>query len=60
MPRKVVITGASGLLGRQVVSAFKQAGWTTVGTGFSRVGGEIRKLDVNDILAIEHLLDDER
>ncbi|KAI5812062.1 hypothetical protein BZA77DRAFT_270665 [Pyronema omphalodes] len=43
-----IITGATGQLGRQCMKAFKAAGWNTVGTGFSRATGEIRKLDLGD------------
>ncbi|KAI9731925.1 MAG: hypothetical protein M1834_004376 [Cirrosporium novae-zelandiae] len=35
-PQKALITGATGLLGRQVVKGFERAGWETYGTGFSR------------------------
>lgn len=30
------MTGATGLLGREVVRAFQRAGWEAVGTGFTR------------------------
>lgn len=36
MAKTVLITGASGLLGRQVVKAFQRAGYNTVGTGLTR------------------------
>lgn len=36
MSRTVLVTGATGLLGREVVRAFKRAGWDAVGTGFTR------------------------
>lgn len=36
MARTALVTGASGFLGRQVVQAFKSAGWNTVGTGLTR------------------------
>lgn len=60
MPQKVLITGATGLLGRQVATAFKRSGWTTICTGFTRSTAEIRKLDINDDSAIQHILDKER
>ncbi len=36
MTRTVLVTGATGLLGREVVRAFQRAGWEVVGTGFTR------------------------
>ncbi|KAI9667173.1 MAG: hypothetical protein M1831_001350 [Alyxoria varia] len=53
-----LITGASGLLGRQVVAAFQRIGWNTIGTGFTRVNPpSIVKLDLNDAEAVEETLD---
>ena len=61
MPRKALVTGASGLLGRQVYQAFDDAGWDVVGTGFSRAKPpSIRKLDLGDATAALALLDEER
>ena len=50
-----LVTGATGLLGRQVLKAFEEAGWQTAGTGFSRASGEIRKLDIQDEEAVTDL-----
>lgn len=36
MTNKALVTGATGLLGRQVVQAFERAEWEVVGTGFAR------------------------
>ncbi|BGP16101.1 hypothetical protein JCM10213_007520 [Rhodosporidiobolus nylandii] len=52
MPR-VLVTGASGLLGRAVLAAFKQAGHDVKGTAFSRAGGDLVKLDLNDEEAVK-------
>ncbi|KAL9060894.1 MAG: hypothetical protein Q9162_000338 [Coniocarpon cinnabarinum] len=41
-----LITGATGLLGREVFTAFEKAGWTVTGTGFSRASGDILKVDL--------------
>lgn len=60
MTNKVLVTGATGLLGREVVKAFEQAGWTVVGTGFSRAQAPIRKLDLNDAESVSKLLVEER
>ncbi len=36
MSKTVLITGATGLLGRQVAKAFERTGWDVKGTGFTR------------------------
>jgi S-adenosylmethionine synthetase len=36
MAKIALITGATGLLGRQAVRAFQQEDWEVVGTGFTR------------------------
>ncbi|CAK7565116.1 MAG: hypothetical protein SEPTF4163_003025 [Sporothrix epigloea] len=55
---KVIVTGASGLLGRQVVRAFQQAGWDVTGTAFSRANGtSLIKVDLEDAAAIKDALD---
>ncbi|EXJ94013.1 hypothetical protein A1O1_02406 [Capronia coronata CBS 617.96] len=53
-----LVTGATGLLGRQVYKAFGDAGWQTTGTGFSRASGEIRRLDIQDEEAVRQLFDE--
>ncbi|KAK2748558.1 hypothetical protein FQN57_000693 [Myotisia sp. PD_48] len=60
MTRTALVTGASGLLGRQVLNAFKKdAGWNAVGQGFSRPSPpEILKADLTNALEFEKLLDD--
>ncbi|KAF3298422.1 hypothetical protein TWF132_000242 [Orbilia oligospora] len=56
---KVLVTGATGLLGRQVVRAFDEAGWEVIGTGFSRANPpRILKLDITDQEDVEKVLDD--
>jgi S-adenosylmethionine synthetase len=61
MARKALITGATGLLGRQVLQSFKESGWEVVGTGFSRAKPPtIRRLDLADASAVESLLDEEK
>lgn len=47
--RTVLVTGATGLLGREVVSAFKllHSGWAVKGTGYSRADGvDVLKVDL--------------
>ncbi|KAH6666897.1 putative methionine adenosyltransferase 2 subunit beta [Halenospora varia] len=47
MAKTALITGATGLLGRQVVKAFERAGWDVKGTGFTRAKPPtILKLDL--------------
>lgn len=47
MANTALITGATGLLGRQVVQAFERAEWQVVGTGFARAKPPvIRKVDL--------------
>jgi nucleoside-diphosphate-sugar epimerase len=53
-----LITGATGLLGRQVFKAFTDAGWQTTGVGFSRASSTIRKVDITDADAVTALLDE--
>lgn len=59
MTKTAFVTGATGLLGRQVVRAFDRAGWTVVGTGFLRAKPpSILKVDLEDQGAIEAALDE--
>ncbi|KAL8738874.1 MAG: hypothetical protein Q9181_000401 [Wetmoreana brouardii] len=59
MSKTVFVTGATGLLGRQVVQAFDRAGWTAVGSGFSRAKPpSILKVDLENQGAIEGALDE--
>ena len=60
MPQKVLITGATGLLGRQVIRAFSESkDWEAVGTGFSRAKPpDIIKLDLGDETAVERAIED--
>ncbi|KAK0651919.1 hypothetical protein B0T16DRAFT_454334 [Cercophora newfieldiana] len=58
--KTALITGATGLLGRQVFKAFDEtSGWTAKGTGFSRAGGtSILTVDLGNASEIEKALDD--
>ncbi|KAF3933070.1 hypothetical protein ABW20_dc0108376 [Dactylellina cionopaga] len=61
MAKKVIVTGATGLLGRQVVRAFDEAGWEVIGTGFSRAKPpQILKLNLANKDEVGSLLDSER
>ncbi|RWS28372.1 hypothetical protein B4U80_00871 [Leptotrombidium deliense] len=46
--RRVVITGASGLLGRTVIKEFNCNGWETLGFAFSRIKPGLINVDIND------------
>jgi len=50
---RVLITGASGLLGRHVMQEFKQNKWVVKGLAFSRAKGDLVKVDLTDKLAVE-------
>ncbi|KAK9471199.1 uncharacterized protein V1510DRAFT_420735 [Dipodascopsis tothii] len=55
--KTVLLTGATGLLGRAVVRKFEATeGWKIVGTGYSRGGAGIVKIDLNDTAAVEKLV----
>jgi S-adenosylmethionine synthetase len=57
MSPAALVTGASGLLGRQVVKAFERAGYDVVGTGLSRASPpKIRKVDIQNSDEVETLL----
>ncbi len=50
--RSVVVTGASGFVGRRVVAALEAAGWAVAGTSRASGGGTLRALDVTDRAAV--------
>ncbi|KAL1836706.1 hypothetical protein VTJ49DRAFT_4751 [Mycothermus thermophilus] len=57
--KTVLVTGATGLLGRQVAKAFAFHDWTVKGTGFSRADGKsILKVDLSDAGEVERVLDE--
>lgn len=61
MARTALVTGATGLLGRQVVTAFQRAGWNVVGTGLSRAKPPaVQKVDLGSEDEIVKVLDDVR
>ncbi len=53
---KVVVTGASGLLGREIHRIFKESGHETVGTAFSRANQELHRLDLTDLEAVSDFI----
>ncbi len=59
MTRTALITGASGFLGRQVLQAFKSAGWNTIGTGFTRTNPPtILKVNLTDPAEVSKVLEE--
>ncbi|KAL1982075.1 hypothetical protein VTN96DRAFT_1788 [Rasamsonia emersonii] len=59
MSQTALITGATGLLGREVLKAFKRAGWLTVGQGFTRAAPPtILKANLEEPDEIKKLLDE--
>ncbi|KAF7559185.1 hypothetical protein G7046_g4970 [Stylonectria norvegica] len=57
--RTVLVTGATGLLGRQVVSEFKLRRWTVKGTGYSRADGvDVLKVDLGNASDLANALDE--
>ena len=57
---KLLVTGASGLLGRAVMQECTRAGHEVIGLAFSRVSGALVKLDLTDAEAIHSLIQRER
>ncbi len=56
--RHILVTGASGLLGRPVISALKAANaWSVTGTARSRVSGDLKQVDLTDLKALPAFLD---
>ena len=59
MAKTALVTGATGLLGRQVVKVFQRQGWDVVGTGFTRAKPpSIVKLDLGSEADIAKVLED--
>ena len=57
--KTVIITGATGFLGRQILTSFKRAGWNAIGTGFTRASPPlILEVDLSDKDQVGALLDE--
>ena len=57
--RTVLVTGATGLLGRQVFKTFDGSNWAAKGTGFSRADGTtILKVDLGNASEIAKALEE--
>lgn len=58
--KAALVTGATGLLGRQLVKAFQYPGrdWSVKGTGLSRADGvSVLKVDLGNQAEVEAALD---
>jgi S-adenosylmethionine synthetase len=61
MAKTALVTGATGLLGRQVFKAFQQRDWITVGTGLTRASPpSVLKVDVSNEAEVAKVLSDVR
>ena len=59
MTRTALVTGATGLLGRQVVHTFRSAGWNAVGTGLTRANPPaILKVNLTDPAELSTVLEE--
>ncbi|KAF1954143.1 NAD(P)-binding protein [Byssothecium circinans] len=59
MGKTVLVTGASGLLGKQVRNTFEIDSWKAIGTGLNRIDPpEIIKLNILDTKEAERVLDE--
>ena len=56
MAKKVLITGASGLLGREVLRCFEAANWQVLGLAYSRATGNLQKVDLTDASQVEAIM----
>lgn len=57
--RTVLVTGATGLLGREVAKAFRLKSWNVKGTGLSRADGvDILKVDLSSENEVKKVLEE--
>jgi len=59
MAKRVLITGASGLLGRAIFREFKSdSSWTVCGLAFSRAGEDLVRVDLTCREAVDKVVED--
>ena len=56
MSSRAIVTGASGLLGRQVLKCFAQGNWEVLGLAYSRAREGLQKVDLCDPDQVEEVL----
>nr|XP_054754798.1 methionine adenosyltransferase 2 subunit beta-like isoform X2 [Lytechinus pictus] len=54
--KKILITGASGLLGRELFKTFQDYGWDVLGLAYTRAKENLRKVDLTDSKAIQDVI----
>lgn len=52
----VLVTGASGLLGRAIVKEFESHDWSVLGLAFSRSSSKLKKVDLRDPVEVEEII----
>ena len=55
---RILITGASGLLGREIVKTFKANDWNILGLAYSRVTDELMKVDIKNATDVQRVFND--
>lgn len=53
---RALVTGASGLLGREVLKCFSQVKWEVLGLAYSRARGDLQKVDLCNTAQVEAVL----
>ncbi|XP_030315074.1 methionine adenosyltransferase 2 subunit beta isoform X2 [Calypte anna] len=56
--RRVLITGATGLLGRAVFKEFNENNWNAVGCGFRRAQPRFEQINLLDCIAVHDIIHD--
>lgn len=54
--KKVLITGASGLLGREVLKTFQVFGWDVLGLAYTRAKDNLKKVDLTDTELLQDVI----
>lgn len=54
--KKVLITGASGLLGREVLKTFQGFGWDVLGLAYTRAKDNLKKVDLTDTELLQDVI----